>query len=109
MGLQALFVAALHLSLAGRMVVALLSLAPLGLLLGIPFAAGLLRLEHGAAQLIPWAWAINGGASVVSALLAPLLALSYGFRAVLLAGALAYSGALLTTLVNGTKRTSRMR
>ena len=108
-GLQALFVAALHLSLAGRMVVALLSLAPLGLLLGIPFAAGLLRLEHGAAQLIPWAWAINGGASVVSALLAPLLALSYGFRAVLLAGALAYSGALLTTLVNGTKRTSRMR
>ena len=108
-GLQTLFAAFFHLSLAGRMVVALLSLAPLGLLLGVPFPAGLARLEPGAAHLIPWAWAINGSASVVSAVLAPLLALSFGFRAVLLAGALAYSGALLTTLVNGTKRTSRIR
>ncbi|MFQ5408927.1 MAG: hypothetical protein ACE5FI_10985 [Anaerolineales bacterium] len=103
------FDAALGRPLAWRMLVGLLVLAPLGLLLGVPFAAGLAQLETTAPQRIGWAWAINGSASVVSAVLAPLLSLSFGFNAVLLAGAACYLGALSVARVKGTKRTSRMR
>jgi L-cystine uptake protein TcyP (sodium:dicarboxylate symporter family) len=35
-------------------------------------------------SLVPWAWGINGCASVLSAILAILLAMSLGFSAVLL-------------------------
>ena len=63
---------------------AVMLIAPLGFLLGMPFPWGLRRL--GPAQL-PWAWAINGCASVVSALLAALLAVEIGFSGLLLAGA----------------------
>ena len=107
--LPVVFNAAFGFTLAGRVVVGLLVLAPLGLLLGVPFAAGLARLETTAPQLIAWAWAINGSASVVSAVLAPLLSLSFGFDVVLIIGAAAYLGALSVVLVKGTKRTSRIR
>jgi len=79
----------------GRAVVAVLSLAPLGTLMGLPFPLGLAWLENKAPQLIPWAWAVNGCASVISAVLAAILALSYGFTLVLLLGAGAYAGAFI--------------
>ncbi|WP_286019355.1 hypothetical protein [Candidatus Venteria ishoeyi] len=34
---------------------------------------------------MPWAWAVNGCASVISSLLASLLALHFGFQFVILA------------------------
>lgn len=70
-----------------------LSLAPLAVLMGLPFPLGLAWLEARAPQLVPWAWAVNGCASVVAAALAALLALSYGFTVVLLLGAAAYAAA----------------
>ena len=82
-------VAILPLPLTLRWVVSVLSLAPLGLLMGIPFASGLTAIRN-APDLVPWAWAINGGASVVSAVLAALLALSFGFNAVLWIGGALY-------------------
>jgi hypothetical protein len=45
--------------------------------------------------LIPWAWAVNGCFSVLAPVLATMLALSMGFRAVFLLGALMYAGAFL--------------
>jgi hypothetical protein len=62
----------------------------LGLLMGVPFARGVTAIRQ-TPDLIPWAWAINGGASVVSAVLASLLALSFGFTWVLITGGLLYS------------------
>ncbi len=47
---------------------------------------------------IPWVWAVNGAASVISAILAALLALTFGFSWVLRIGALCYAGAWLTAL-----------
>ena len=38
-------------------------------------------------MLVPWAWAINGCASVVASVLAAILAISYGFTVVLALGA----------------------
>jgi hypothetical protein len=66
--------------------------------MGIPFPQGIAYLEQAAPRLIPWAWGINGCASVMAAILAAMGALTFGFSGVLVAGALAYGGALATSL-----------
>jgi hypothetical protein len=103
-----LFKWTLGLPLAARMGVTVLALAPLGFLMGIPFPAGIRWLVAGGApgsdsegeptprKDIPWIWAVNGAASVVSPILAALLALTYGFSVVLIGGAICYGLALLT-------------
>jgi hypothetical protein len=55
-------------------------LAPLAFCMGMPFPLALRELDE---PLVPWAWAINGCASVVSAALATLLAVDFGFGVVL--------------------------
>jgi len=85
---------ALRLPEGGRLLLTVLALAPLGYLMGLPFAAGLHVAERHNAVLVPWAWAINGSFSVISAVLAVIVALSAGFSAVLWLGAAAYVGAL---------------
>jgi hypothetical protein len=77
-----------------RVVLTLVVLAPLGGLMGIPFARGLARVEAVAPGLTPWAWAINGSASVVASVLAVMIALGWGFAAVIWAAAGAYALAL---------------
>ena len=73
--------------------VAVIGLAPLGVLMGLPFPRGVAWLEDRAPRLIPWAWAVNGAASVVASVLAAILALSSGFTVVLLLGAGCYAAA----------------
>jgi hypothetical protein len=72
-----------------------LSLAPLGFFMGLPFAGGLRLVAAHDPAFIAWAWAINGCFSVISAVLAVMIALSWGFAAVLWLGAAAYAIALL--------------
>ena len=67
-----------------RIAVALLLIAPLGFCMGLPLPLGLRRLAVHAPEAIPWAWGINGCASVVGAVLAALFALHFGFGAVVL-------------------------
>lgn len=64
--------------------------APLAFLMGMPFPIGLSRLAAEAPAFIPWAWGINGCASVLSALAAALLAIHVGFNVVLLLAAALY-------------------
>ncbi len=78
-----------------RLAVAVAALAPLGFLLGAPFPKGVGWLERRSPGLIPWAWGVNGAASVVASVGAALLALSFGFSRVLVVGAVCYGGALL--------------
>jgi hypothetical protein len=94
--LPPLFRASFGLPLGGRMLVSVLALAPLGLLMGTPFPQGLAWIQRAAPGLLAWAWAVNGCASVVSAVLAAMLAIDLGFRAVMLLGAGAYLLALMT-------------
>ena len=70
---------------------AIINLAPLGVLMGLPFPRGVAWLEDRAPRLIPWAWAVNGAASVVASVLAAILALSMGFTVVLLLGVSCYA------------------
>ncbi len=65
--------------LAVRLVISVVSLAPLGFLMGVPFPAGIRALEAAAPQLIPWAWGVNGAMSVIASILAALLALTFSF------------------------------
>jgi len=59
--------------------------------MGIPFPLALRGLEQ---PLVPWAWGINGCASVVSAALATMLAVNFGFRVVLALALALYVGIL---------------
>ena len=87
--------ALLPLPLAARWPLSVALLAPLGFLMGVPFARGITAIRR-APDLVPWAWAINGGASVISSVIAALLALSFGFGWVLGIGGLLYGAAWLS-------------
>ncbi len=70
-------------SSAVRVAAAAALIAPLGFCMGMPFPLGLARIEARTPGWIPWAWAINGCASVIGAVLAAILAIHFGFAAVI--------------------------
>jgi hypothetical protein len=80
---------------AVRATLALLSIAPLAFAMGMPFPLGLSRLAREAPALVPWAWGLNGCASVVAAILALLLALAIGLAATLVVALALYALAVL--------------
>ncbi|MDH3426638.1 MAG: hypothetical protein OEM22_08230, partial [Acidimicrobiia bacterium] len=86
---------ALSAPLAVRVVAGGAVLFPLGFGMGVLFPKGLARLEATAPQLVPWAWGVNGVMSVISAVAAALLALTFGFAFVMLAGAACYGACAL--------------
>jgi hypothetical protein len=78
---------------AARIALSLLLIAPLALFMGMPFPLGLARLADEMPGFIPWAWGLNGFASVLSAALATLLAIEFGFSAVVIIALSLYAGA----------------
>lgn len=62
-----------------RYVFSIFMIAPLGFCMGMPFPMALARISQTTPALIPWAWGINGCASVISAILATLIAMQFGF------------------------------
>jgi hypothetical protein len=85
--------AALGASLPIRLVVASVLLVPLGIGMGIPFPTGLAVMCRPGDVLIPWAWGVNGCVSVLASILASMVALAWGFHAVLVLAAMAYLAA----------------
>ena len=65
-----------------KVIVSILIIAPLAFAMGMPFPLGLSRVSARAPELVPWAWGVNGCASVLSAVLAMILAIHFGFTAV---------------------------
>ena len=80
----------------GKVIICLLLIAPPAFLMGMPFPIGLTSLGNKASGLTPWAWGINGCASVIGAILASLLAVEIGFSGLVLS---AIGGYLLAALV----------
>jgi hypothetical protein len=77
--------------LPGRFGVAALLLAPMGLLMGMPFPLGMERLKQSGQQVpVAWAWAVNGSTSVVAAILSAALALQIGMTGVFIMAAMTY-------------------
>jgi hypothetical protein len=66
--------------------------------MGVPFPTGMAHLAATSEAAIPWAWAINGFASVVGAVLATLLAIHLGFAKVILLAVVMYALAGVTLM-----------
>ncbi len=73
------------LSFAPRVALAVVLIAPIGLLLGLYMPRGLDRLKAEALPLVPWAWGINGVFSVLAPVLAVAVSATWGMNALLLA------------------------
>jgi len=52
--------------------------------MGMPFPMALAKLGETMPALLPWAWGVNGCASVISAILATLIAMQFGFSILIL-------------------------
>jgi hypothetical protein len=77
------------LSPALQVVVSLVAIAPLGVALGVPFPLAI-RLLLREPRERAYAWAVNGAASVLAAILATQLSLSFGHRALFVLAAGCY-------------------
>ena len=75
---------------AARIALALALIFPLGFAMGMPFPLAVRAVAALERALVPWAWGVNACASVVSAVLATLLAIHIGFTRVLLIAAVLY-------------------
>ena len=93
--LPRLFEACLGFPAGARALIAIALISPLALFMGMPFPLGLHRVSAEAGAFVPWAWGINGFASVISAVLATLLAIEFGFSSVILAALALYAAAAL--------------
>lgn len=69
---------------------AALLIAPLAFAMGMPFPLGLAGVAARMPGLTPWAWAVNGFASVVAAVLATVLAIHGGFTLVVMVAVALY-------------------
>ena len=75
---------------AVKLAASVVLIAALAFPMGIPFPLGVARVGERSPTLIPWAWAINGCASVISAVLATVLAIHFGFTIVVVGAILLY-------------------
>ncbi|MCK5535302.1 MAG: hypothetical protein KAI79_00670, partial [Bacteroidales bacterium] len=70
--------------MAAKIMLSFLLIAPLAVSMGMPFPLALSSIDSSNSTYIPWAWGVNGCASVISAVLASLLAIHLGFTWVIL-------------------------
>jgi hypothetical protein len=91
----------LALDLIYRVALSILLLAPLGLLMGMPFPLGIRLVDRMNLTLVPWAWGVNGFGSVVGSILAVMVAQSYGFALVIGLAVVIYLGGLVAVLSLG--------
>jgi hypothetical protein len=86
----------LGMSLTARVAIAVLSLLPIGIVMGMPYPLGMRAVSGQHPDGLPWVWAVNAAASVLGSILAFALAMALGFRMVFLLGGLCYAAALVS-------------
>jgi len=89
------FHACLGFAIFWRIVIALLLIAPLGFVLGMPFPLGLRLAMQRSSALGSWAWGVNGFFTVIGTVLALALGMILGFRIVLLLATASYGCGLV--------------
>jgi hypothetical protein len=89
----------LPLPLGGRIAVAILVVAPLGFLMGMPFPRGLQLTGRGPFPQPPFYWGLNGIFSVVGSMATMVAAVILGFTWAMLGGAAFYLVAALASRV----------
>lgn len=73
-----------------RVLIAAAFIAPLGLLMGVPFPSGLKRTGQGVLPSSPFYWGLNGILSVIGSVTTVFVALLFGFQVAMLVGAAVY-------------------
>ncbi|MGA9269206.1 MAG: hypothetical protein WBV45_01200, partial [Lutimonas sp.] len=84
------------LTMAAKLAITLMVIGIPAFFMGMPFPLGLKKLDASTEDDVPWAWGVNGFASVISVSLAVIFSVELGFVVVLLLSALAYFVALLS-------------
>ena len=79
-----------------RVVYTMAWIAPVAFFMGIPFPTGLKLLGGDSSGLVPWAFGVNGAASVLSSIVSIVLAMEAGFTVVFWTAAGLYALAALT-------------
>jgi spermidine synthase len=77
-------------SMMTRFLVSALVIAPPAFFMGIPYPNGLDNLQEKKPHLLPWAWGMNGGLSLVGSAMARLLSVASGFPVLLQLGIAVY-------------------
>ena len=83
------------LSLSSRILAGILLIAPAAFLMGFPMPLALRRAGNAEPALVPWAWGVNGFASVLAPPVATAIALSSGFTAAGAAAIVSYAAACI--------------
>jgi len=73
-----------------RILASVLIIAPAAFFMGMPYPNGLDNLQKTKPHLLPWAWGMNGGFSLVGGSMARLLSVSSGFPVLLKVGIMIY-------------------
>jgi hypothetical protein len=89
--------ALLWLPLWARIVCAMVLIAPLGLVMGMPFPSGLRQTGSGSLPEPPFYWGLNGIMSVIGSIVTVFVALMLGFQAAMLMGSACYVLAALAS------------
>ena len=97
LALPRLVPALLWLPLWGRIDVAIVLIAPLGLAMGMPFPRGLRETGNGTLPAPPFYWGLNGIMSVIGSVTTVFVALTAGFQAAMLMGSACYLLAALAS------------
>ncbi len=87
----------IHLAFPLKMVCALVFIAPLSVLMGMPFPLGLRMARQTNPLNITWAWSVNGCSSVISVVAATIIAIEWGFGGVMAMAACMYITAWAAT------------
>lgn len=90
------FHACLGFAIFWRIAIALVLVAPLGFVLGMPFPLGLQMAVERSSALGSWAWGVNGFFTVIGTVLALVVGMMVGFRVVLLLAAASYFAGFLS-------------
>lgn len=77
-----------------RIILTIVIIAPLALLMGMPFPTGIRQLYRAGSSFVPWAWGMNGVFSVVGSVLVILISMVSNFTAALAVAALLYAAAM---------------
>ncbi|MBI2647149.1 hypothetical protein HYW99_01615 [Candidatus Woesearchaeota archaeon] len=75
------------LNLVLKIILTSIFIAPLSFLMGFAFPLGIKKINK---KLIPWAWAVNGSASVLSPILAIMIAVFFGYTVVFVLAGFSY-------------------
>jgi MFS family permease len=92
--LPPIFYGLVHLAHPVRVVIAVVLMAPLAVVMGMPMPIGIKLLARRAPEIIPWAWGVNGATSVMGSVAALVIAILTGFNQALIIGAALYLAAI---------------